>query len=243
MNKTTAPADPAHAHHNYFASRQEAGKLLATELAKYRYEDSIVLALSEGAVQVAAEIASETHSLIAMLLTKDVYLPDGRTMVGIVNEVGGFVYNNAFSTGEIEALQSEYRTNIELAKEQAMHELHVVLGQGGLISPNYFRNRSVIIVVDGTLNGMAFDMASDYLKGIHTKKIIMVAPIASVSAVDRMHVLADELYCLNVVDSVFDINHYYANNDLLDHQQIVHTINSIILAWSQQEQQPPAKSV
>lgn len=222
-------------HHNYFSSRQEAGVLLGLQLAKYRYEDTIVLALSEGGVVVAAEIASQIHSLITMLLTKDVYLPDGRTVVGIVNEVGGFVYNNSFSTGEIEELQSEYRANIEFAKDQAVHELHVALGQGGLISPSYFRDRIVIVVVDGTLNGMAFDMANDYLKGIHTKKIVMVTPIASVPAVDRMHVLADELYCLNVIDSTFDINHYYTNNKLPSHNQIVHTINSIILNWKQQE--------
>lgn len=216
---------------NYFSSRQDAGALLATRLTKYRYEDTIVLALSEGAVLVGAVIASYLHSLMAMLLTKDVYLPDGRTLVGVMNEVGSFVYNNAFSTGEIEELESEYRGNIEFAKSQALHELHVALGQGGLISTDYFRNRTVIVVTDGSLNGMAFEMANDYLKSIHTKRIIMVAPVASVSAVDRMHLMADELHCLNVVDSVFDVNHYYDNNDLPNHNQILAVLNNVILSW------------
>jgi len=216
---------------NYFASRSEAGAIVAQQLLKYRYEDTIVLALSEGAVLVGAEIARALHSLITMLLTKDVYLPDGRTVVGVVNEVGGFVYNNAFSTGEIEELQTEYRANIELAKMQAMHELHVALGQGGLISAEYFRNRVVIVVADGSLNGMAFDMAHDYLKGIKTKKIVMVAPIASVSAIDRMHILADELHCLNATDSVFDIAHYYDDNQLPSHFELIKILNNIILAW------------
>lgn len=216
---------------NYFQSRTEAGMILAERLQNYRYENTIVLALSEGAVVVGAEIASQLHSLIAMLLTKDVYLPDGRTLIGVVNEIGGFVYNNAFSTGEIEELESEYRGNIEFAKMQAMHELHVALGQGGLVSANYFRNRVVIVVTDGTLNGMAFDMANDYLKGIKTKKVIMVAPIASVPAVDRMHILADELHCLSVTDSVFDVNHYYENNDLPPHNDILEILNDIVLDW------------
>ncbi len=216
---------------NYFANRSEAGKILAQKLQKYRYEDTIVLALSEGAVLVGAEIARELHSLITMLLTKDVYLPDGRTLVGVIDEVGGFVYNNAFSTGEIEELESEYRSNIEFAKMQAMHELHVALGQGGLISTDYFRNRVVIVVADGTLNGMAFEMAYDYLKGIHTGKIIMATPIAGVPAVDRMHILADELICLTATDSVFDVDHYYDDNKKLSHQDTVKILNNVILDW------------
>ena len=216
---------------NYFQSRSEAGVLLAEKLQEYRYEDTIILALSEGAVLVGAEIAKSLHALITMLLTKDVYLPDGRTLVGVINEVGGFSYNNAFSTGEIEELETEYRSNIEFAKLEAMHELHVALGQGGLISPEYFRNRVVIVVSDGTLNGMAFDMAADYLKGIKTGKVVMVAPIAGVPAVDRMHILADELQCLTVTDGVFEINHYYEDNTLPEHKDILKILNDIILSW------------
>jgi len=216
---------------NYFSSRSEAGAIIAKQLSKYRYEDSIVLALSEGGVIVGAEIARQLHSLITMLLTKDVYLPDGRTVVGVINEVGGFIYNNAFSTGEIEELQTEYRSNIEFAKQQAMHELHVALGQGGLITGDYFRNRVVVVVADGSLNGMAFDMAYDFLRGIKTKKIVMVAPVASITAIDRMHILADELYCLNATDSVFDIDHYYDDNELPDHTEIITILNNIVLDW------------
>jgi predicted phosphoribosyltransferase len=197
-----------------------------------------VLALSEGAVLVGAEIARELHSLITMLLTKDVYLPDGRTLVGVIDEVGGFIYNNAFSTGEVEELESEYRSNIEFAKMQAMHELHVALGQGGLISTDYFRNRVVVVVADGTLNGMAFEMAYDYLKGIHTGKIIMATPVAGVPAIDRMHILADELICLTATDSVFDVDHYFDDNTMPSHHQTVEILNNIILDWQKTSSQP-----
>ena len=218
---------------NYFTSRQQAGQILAQKLDKYRYDDTILLALNEGGVLVGAEIAKHLHSLIALLLTKNIYLPYGRTVVGIIDEIGGFVYNNAFSTGEIEDLESEYRGNIEQAKMQAMHDLHVALGQGGLISADYFRNRVVIVVTDGTLNGMAFDMAYDFLKGIHVQKIIMATPIAGVPAIDRMHVLADELFCLNATDAVFDVEHYYDDNKLPNRAEIIKILNDIILSWKQ----------
>ena len=215
----------------YFKSRVQAGDLLAQKLLKYRYEDTIVLAISDGGVLVGAEIARYLNSLIAILLTKDVYLPDGRTLVGVINEIGGFVYNNAFSTGEIEELESEYRNNIEFAKMEAMHQMHVALGQGGIISSNYFKNRVVIVVTDGTLNGMAFDMASDFLKGIKVKKVVMATPIAGIPAIDRMHILADEIFCLSATDAIFEVEHYYDDNNLPNRSQIIKILNDIVLQW------------
>ncbi len=221
---------------NYFTDRTQAGKLIADRLEKYRYDDTIVLSLSQGGILVGAEIARQLHSLISILMVKDVLLPDGRTVIGTMNEIGGFVYNNSFSAGEIEELTMEYRGSIEQAKTQALHELHIALGQGGEISPDYFRYRTVIVVTDGALNGSAFDMAYDFLKRIAVKKVIMATAIASVQAIDRMHILADELVCLNPVEFIEDIDHYFTNNDMPDNRQVINILNDIILTWTKERQ-------
>jgi putative phosphoribosyl transferase len=216
----------------YFNSRMQAGQLLADKLEKYKNEITTVLALSDGSLLVGAEIAKALHSSIAMLLTKDVYLPDGRTIVGVINETGGYVYNNYFSASEIEEFELEYRNNIEQAKMQALHEIHVALGKGGIITPQYFRNHVVIVVADASFNGMAFDMAFDYLKTIKYKKLVMVAPIVSVKAIDKMHVIADELQCLSVTASdIFDADHYFANNTMPNQSEIAKIISDTILNW------------
>lgn len=216
---------------NYFQSRKQAGELLAEKLAKYRYEDVIVLSLSEGGVVIGAEIAEELHALIAMLLTKDVYLPDGRTLVGVVNEQGGFVYNEAFSSGEIEEFESEYHEIIQTAKFNALHELHVALGQGGILSKEYFRNRVVICVSDSAFNGLAFNIAYDFLKTVKIQKLVMVTPVATIQAVDRMHVLADEIDILSVTESPQNIEHYYEDAVVPDRTKIIEILNDIVLRW------------
>jgi predicted phosphoribosyltransferase len=219
---------------HYFVNRKQAGLMIASRLFdKYRFEDTIVLALSAGAVLVGAEIAKSLHSLIAILMVKDIYLPDGKTIIGTINANGGFVYNNNFSAGEIEEFDSEYRGFIEESKRVAFHELNVALGQGGEINENYFRHRVVIVVSDGALNGTAFDMAYDYLKKIAIKKLVMVTPLASVQAIDRMHILADELICLNPVETVLEVNHYYNDNAMPTNQETVEILNNIIINWNQ----------
>lgn len=219
---------------HYFVNRKQAGLLLARNLfEKYRFEDTIVLALSQGSILVGAEIAKALHSLIAILMVKDIYLPDGKRIIGSINANGGFVYNNNFSAGELEEFDSEYRGFIEESKRQAFHELNVALAQGGEIDENYFRNRAVIVVSDGALNGTAFDMAYEYLKKIAIKKLIMVTPIASVKAIDRMHILADELICLSPVETTLEINHFYNDNKLPSTKETIEILNNIILNWNQ----------
>jgi predicted phosphoribosyltransferase len=59
----------------------------------------------------------------------------------------------------------------------------------------------------------------------------MVTPFASVSAVDQMHVLADEIICLNVIEDVISIDHYYDDNTLPPHEAIVRILEDIVLLW------------
>ena len=73
--------------------------------------------------------------------------------------------------------------------------------------------------------------ASEYLKPIKIKKLVMAVPFASVSAVDLMHVMADEINCLNVLEDIISINHYYDDNRLPPHEKVVQIIEDIILNW------------
>lgn len=44
--------------------------------------------------------------------------------------------------------------------------------------------------------------AAEFMKPFRIKQLIMVSPFATVAAVDQMHVLADELVCINVFDDI-----------------------------------------
>ena len=106
-----------------------------------------------------------------------------------------------------------------------------LLGSGGTIDRNLLRGHNVIIVSDGLKTGFPVDLAAEFLKPIDTEKLIVAVPFASVQAVDRMHVLADDLYCLNVIEDYMDTDHYYDKHDVPDHEVVLETIEQIILKW------------
>lgn len=216
----------------YFKDRAEAGLKLAAELGNYRYENTAVLALSEGGVLVGEQIAKALHCTLSLLLTEPIKLPDlGNETVGVVDQSGAFTYNQMVPLGTIEQIKSEMHSVLEEQKMQKFYELTKILSHHGLIDKHSFYGHNVILVDDGLKNGMALDAAVNFLKPIKVSKMIGATPFATVKAVDRLHMSCDEIHVINVIDGNFEIDHYYEDNHIGDTQVIIDSINQVVRSW------------
>ncbi len=206
--------------------------MLASQLAKkYRYENCAIVALNDGGVMVGAQIAMQLHCVLTMLQTSEILLPREPEAIAGITAGGTVAYNRQYSPGEIDEMVSEYYGLIEQEKLSQMHDMNRLLGRGGMISKELLRGHNVILVTDGLPNGFLVDLAAEFLKPIEIEKMIVAVPFASVKAVDRMHVLADDLCCLNVIEDYIDTNHYYDKQDIPDHKTVLAVIEQIILKW------------
>jgi putative phosphoribosyl transferase len=216
----------------YFQSRVEAGKLLAEQIKPhFNGRDCAVVALNDGGVMVGAQIALELHCVLTMLLTESITLPREDQAVAGIAQDGSFSYNQRYTQGEIDEFVGEYYHLIEQEKMTKMQEMHRLVGRGGLIRRDLLRDHHIILVTDGLFDGFALDVAMQFLKTIHTKKIIVATPLASVPAVDRMHVLADGIYCLSVIEDYISTDHYYDVQDVPSHDKVIKTIEEIVTHW------------
>lgn len=216
----------------YFESRAQAGQVLAAELVeRYRYEDCVVVALSDGAVQVGEQIAAALHCVLTMLLVEDIVVPGEGLSFGGVSQNGGFTYNGMFSAGEIEEYTSEFHGYLEEQKREAFQRINRLLGDGGLIEDSMIRDHAVILVADGLDSGASIDVALDFLKPLRIKRLVIATPVASVPAVDKLHMAADELHVLDVKENFMGINHYYDQNDIPSHEETIAKLNQIVLNW------------
>lgn len=216
----------------YFESRTEAGMKLAAELfERYRYENCAVVALSDGGVLVGEQIASALHSILTMLLVENIDVPGESMNFGSVSEGGEFTFNGSFSSGEIDEYTSEYHGYLEEKKREAFQKINRLLGDGGLIDHDMLRDHTVILVADGLDSGAALDAAVAFLKPIRINRLVIVAAVASVQAVDRVHMLADELHILDVKQNYIGTDHYFTVNDIPSHEDTVAKINKIVLNW------------
>lgn len=215
----------------YFESRGQAGRMLADKLAEYRYENCAVVALSVGGVVVAEQIASQLHCVMMLLVSKDIDVPGEGVAFGSVAQTGAFTYNSSLSKGEIEGYNSEFHGYLDEQKREAFQEFNRLLGTHGTIDIDMLRGHVIIIVEDGLDDSLRIDATFDFFKPVRTQRLIVAAPVASVSAVDKVHVLADELHILDVRENYINTDHYYEQNTLPAPQETMNKISEIITNW------------
>lgn len=202
---------------------------------KYRYENCAVMALNDGGVVIGAQIAAQLHCVLGLLLQSEINLPREPEGIGSMSAEGTFTYNADYSPGEIDELQSEFRGFIEEQKLTKLHEMNELLGSNSLMRRDLLAGRNVILVADGLRGGTLLEAAKLFLKPIKIQKLIVATPMADIKALDTIHVMADEIQCLSVIDDTFELNHYFEQNDMPDHDTIIRTIENIILHWKEPE--------
>lgn len=216
----------------YFENRAHAGQLLADQLfERYRYENCAVVALSDGSVQVGEKIAERLHCVLTMLLIEDIEIPGEGLSFGGVSQSGNFTFNGSFTEGQINGYVGEYHGYLEEQKRLAFQRINRLIGDGGVIDYDMLRDHTVILVADGIDNGAALDVAVDFLKPVRIDRLVVATPVATVPAVDKLHMLADELHILDVKENFMGTNHYYEQNDIPTHEEAIAKINQIILNW------------
>lgn len=216
----------------YFKNRTEAGQLLAERLVeKYRYENCAVVALSDGGVVVGEQIAAQLHCALMLIVSEDIEIPGENLSFGGVSQGGSFTFNSELTEGQIKGYVSEFHGYLAEQKREAFQRINRLVGDGGTVDKDLLRDRVVILVSDGFGDDASIDVALDFLKPIRTQRLVVVAPVATVQAVDRMHVAGDELHILDVKTNYLGVNHYYDENDIPSHEDTIAKINEIILRW------------
>lgn len=214
----------------YFGSRREAGEQLATKLRHYRFENSAIVALTDGAVAVAEPIAERLHATISILVSKPVTLPPDEPL-GVISQDGSLTYDSSLTETEASEATSEYNTYIEEEKLQKMHEINSIIGEVGVTGPELLKDRAVIVVSDGLADTTALLALEKFIKPIRIHKLIVAVPVATVPAVDKMHILADEIQCLAVVESFVSVDHYFNDEPPPAHEAAMAIVRRVITKW------------
>jgi predicted phosphoribosyltransferase len=213
----------------YFGSRTEIGQRFAKELSILNYQNTAILALSPGGVIIAVEIAKKLHSIMGLLLIKHIRLP-GDLPYGMINDHGSFTTDRSITISEAEEFKAEYRNAIEHQKMEAMHKLHIV-GREGVLKPDYFKGKNVIVINDISKTGTSFQAALDFLKTAELYSVTLVAAVASEEAADTMNKLGDRVLLAHKEKFDLPAEHYFANNEIPQTKALVKMMEQVILQW------------
>lgn len=214
----------------YFKNRAEAGRQIAEKLQSYDNQQCVVVALNAGGVLIGAQIAMRLHASLLILDSESIHLPGEPDAIANLT-TQAMTYNSRYSSGQLDEFMGEYHGVIEAQRLEKIHRLNRLLSDGGEIDNRQLARHTVILVTDALQDPGILDVAADYLKPIKLKRLIIATPLASVNAVDRMHLVGDEICCLHTGENLMNADHYYDDNTLPDRQGILKIIRNISLNW------------
>jgi putative phosphoribosyl transferase len=206
-----------------FRNRQESGQRLASHLGKYaNREDVIVLGVPRGGVPVASEVARALNLPLDIFVLRKLGVPGYEELAfGAIGSGGVRVLDrDVVSSAGLSDLVIEQVTRAErteLARRELMY-------RGGR-PPLDVRGKTVILVDDGIATGSSLRAGVRALRQMHPAAIVIAAPIAPESAVNRLRHVVDDVVCVAIPESFYGVGQFYCDfsqvsdeevNELLD---------------------------
>lgn len=203
-----------------FVDREEAGRLLANELLRFKDQQPVVLALPRGGVPVAVEVADALHAPLDLILVRKIGSPwqpelaiaavvDGDRPETVVNQE----IVDQLGIGDSYLKEQEAR---QLAEIERRRQLYLAdRPRAGLAG------RTAIITDDGIATGATMQAALHAIRRTQPKYLVLAVPVAPPDTIERLRREVDEVVCLLRPAAFGAISLFYADFHQITDDEIV----------------------
>jgi putative phosphoribosyl transferase len=206
-----------------FRNRQEAGQLLALELADYAdKKDCIVLALPRGGVPVAYELSQALRLPLDILVVRKLGVPGHEELaMGAIASGGIRIINphtlSALGISSGALAEVERRELIEMERRERLYRGNKV--------PLEVREKTVILVDDGIATGATIRAAIASLRQRGARRIVVASPVAPESVVISLSNIAEEVICVLKPRDFGGVGWWYEDFSQTSDEEVRHMLN------------------
>ncbi len=202
-----------------FDNRRDAGRRLAEELRELYGQPIVVLAIPNGGVPVALEVAMALNADLDLVISRKIPMPlKPEAGFGAVADDGTVILNQevvqriGLSRQQIEYEASKVRADI---KQRSI----VYRGDRPLVRVS---GKMVVIVDDGLASGFTMMAAVESVRHRRPKEIVVAVPVASAVALKQVEKVADRVVtCAQGFMPKFYVSDFYRHwHDLSDDEVI-----------------------
>lgn len=205
-----------------FANREDAGRMLAVQLAAFAKEHPLILGLPRGGVAVAYEIARALRADLDVLVVRKIGVPWHPELgMGAIAE-GGHVHHSreivshvAISDRELAEATNEKRREVEERVEKFRGDLPRVPLMG----------RTVILVDDGIATGGTVLAAIRAARAEAPGKVVVAVPVATPEMVRLLESEVDRVVCLRMQSDLYAIGLWYEDFDQVSDDDVVRLLD------------------
>lgn len=191
-----------------FADRDEAGRLLAEQLAGMNLAAPLVLALPRGGVPVGAQIATWLEAPLDVAFVRKLGAPgESELAIGAVSDGDApEIVLNARLVEEL-GVGAEFISSAvarELAAIEQRRRDYADVRPA--VSPS---GRTVVVVDDGVATGMTMQAALRALRRQNPARLLVAVPVASRDALAMLRQEADDVVCLSAPRRFGSVGSFY----------------------------------
>ena len=205
-------------HRKPFVDRHDAGRVLASRLARYAgRDDVVVLGLPRGGVPVAYEVAQALGAPMDLFLVRKLGTPGHRELaMGAIASGGIRVLNDEVVRWyripelEIERVVREEEQELD-RRERAYRE--------GRPAPN-LENRIVILIDDGLATGSTMRAAAQAARQRHPSRVVVAVPVGARDTCAELANVADEVICARMPEPFSAVGQWYLDFAQTDDDEV-----------------------
>lgn len=173
-----------------FETRHDAGRHLAAELSEYYNQSAVALAIPNGGVPVALEVARALNADLDLVICRKIPIllnPEGS--LGAAADDGTVILNEeavkriGFSRQKLEDEINKVRAEIKQRSLLYRGDRPIVRVSG----------KTVIVIDDGLASGFTMTAAVESARHRHPKEVVVAVPVASAMAVKQVEKVADKV--------------------------------------------------
>ena len=208
-----------------FPGRAEAGRILAGRLKAFANQsDTVVVAIPNDGVPVAAQVATELNLPLTVQVVRKLGVP-GQKEIFMGSIAGDDV--RIMNDETINALhipervvdwvvfcetQELLRRNRVFARERKMPEVN---------------GKTVILVDEGVATGCRMLAAVQAIRKQGARRIVVAVPVVSTQALARLRAVADQVVCVLEPKLFFSVSHWYDNAEPVPDWEVCQILDGV----------------
>jgi putative phosphoribosyl transferase len=202
-----------------FEDRQQAARMLAQRLERFRGSNPLVLAIPRGAVPMGRIIAEALGGELDVVMVRKLGAPGNPEFaIGSVDE-GGAV--------DLARYAGSYGITEHYIEKEKQVQLDVLHRRRALYTrpPVDPAGRTVIVVDDGVATGSTMLAALRAVRRRNPARLIAAAAVAPPHSVQRLSEAADEVVCLETPDDFFAVGQFFRDFGQVTDEEVVGILN------------------
>jgi len=206
-----------------FRNREEAGRILAGELSRYRNDPTaLILALPRGGVAVGYQLSLALHAPLDVFITRKIGAPGNpEYAIGAVAETGSRYLNqeavNSFGLSRYELDQLVHAQEKEIARRKDLYRQGRSLPQ--------LTDRTVFLVDDGIATGATFIASALAIRGLQPRRLVGVIPVGPPSTIREVRAHVDELVVLMTPEPFYAVGNFFTDFTQVEDRDVIQYLN------------------